>query len=84
MTLTLDLSQELELKLRREAAQQGVTLSDYVLQVLSGGGTSGHRFSGSELVAYWQREGLIGNRNDIQDSQAHARKLRAEAEHRNR
>lgn len=38
--------------------------------------------SGAELVAYWRREGVIGSRPDIADSQAHARAARARAERR--
>jgi len=37
---------------------------------------------GADLVAYWQNGGLIGSRTDIVDAQAHARKLREEAEKR--
>jgi hypothetical protein len=40
--------------------------------------------TGSELVAYWQSEGLIGTRTDITDSQRHARQLRRQAEKRAR
>jgi predicted DNA-binding antitoxin AbrB/MazE fold protein len=36
--------------------------------------------SGAELVAYWQAEGLIGARSEIQDSPAHARALRKQAQ----
>jgi hypothetical protein len=40
--------------------------------------------SGAELLGYWQREGLVGTRRDITDSQAHARALRQQAERRPR
>ena len=40
--------------------------------------------NGAELVAYWQREGVIGSRPDIEDSQAHARGSRRQAERRTR
>jgi hypothetical protein len=36
--------------------------------------------TGAELVAYWEREGVIGTRPAITDSQAHARNLRRAAE----
>lgn len=36
--------------------------------------------TGAELVGYWQDEGLIGTRPDIDDSQEYARTLRAIAE----
>lgn len=38
--------------------------------------------TGAEVVAYWQREGVINSRPDITNSQAYARKLRYEAERR--
>jgi len=38
--------------------------------------------NGAELVAYWEREGVIGMRADITDSQAYARQLREQPEHR--
>jgi hypothetical protein len=40
--------------------------------------------TGAELVAYWQREGVIGTRPDIMDSQAHPRQRRHTAERRRR
>jgi hypothetical protein len=38
--------------------------------------------TGADLVAQWERDGVIGSRPDIGDSAAHARRLRAAAEHR--
>ena len=35
---------------------------------------------GTDLVAYWEREGLIGTRPDIKDSLEHARAIRRKAE----
>jgi len=40
--------------------------------------------TGAELVAFWEREGIIGSRPDIVDPADHARRLRAEAERRYR
>ncbi len=40
--------------------------------------------TGAELVAYWQSEGVINSRPDITDSQAYTRKLRHEAQTRER
>lgn len=45
---------------------------------------SGKLATGAELVAFWQRESVIGSRPDIEDSQAHARAIRERAEHRTR
>lgn len=36
--------------------------------------------TGADLVAYWQREGLIGTRKDITDSSKYARQIREQAE----
>jgi hypothetical protein len=37
-----------------------------------------------EIVAYWERHGLIGTRPDIKDSLEYARRLRRKAERRDR
>ena len=85
MTITLDLPQDLEDELAVEAERLGMSLSDYALRVLSAS-----RFvepmptTGVELIACWQREGLVGSRPDISNSQEHARKIRATAERRHR
>jgi hypothetical protein len=85
MSITLDLPQELESELATEAAQLGLPLSEYVLRLLSTRSLVGPSpTTGAELVAYWQREGVIGTRPDIIDSQAHARQLRHQAERRSR
>ena len=85
MSITLDLPEELENELSAEAAQAGLSLQEYVLRVLSTGLIIGKRpQTGAELVDYWQKEGLIGARPDITDSQAHARQIRERAEQRTR
>jgi len=40
--------------------------------------------TGADLVARWEREGIIGSRPDIVDPAAHSRRLRAEAQRRRR
>lgn len=83
MTLTLELPQELERELAQEAAQQGLSLTDYVLHVLATDRPVPIApTTGVELVQYWQSEGLIGSRSDIDDSQTHARQIREQAEQR--
>ncbi len=95
MTITLHLPQELEHELSGEAAQLGLSLSEYALRILSR--TRCHAFrglpqppirttpkTGAELVAYWQAAGVVGTRTGIKDSQQHARAIRAEAEKRTR
>jgi hypothetical protein len=82
MTLTLDLPPELEARLRDEAARRGVPVEDYAVQVLQDG-TLGQTV-GAQIVAEWERAGVIGCRPDIKDSQAHARMLRERAQTRER
>ena len=83
MSITLDLPQELESELATEAAQLGLPLSEYVLRLLSMRSLVGQvPTTGADLVAYWQREGVIGMRSDIVDSQVHARQIRHKAERR--
>ena len=83
MTLTLELPAELEKELAAAAQQVGMSLADYSLHLLATySSPSTELKNGAELVAYWRKLGLIGSRMDIQDSQEHARQIRAKAEHR--
>ena len=83
MSLLLDLPPELEAELATEAAQFGRPLPKYVLGLLATGRRQRVAVqTGAELVADWQSEGLVGNRPDIIDSQAHARAVRDQAERR--
>jgi hypothetical protein len=83
MSLVLDLPAELENELAAEASRLGLSLPEYVLRLLTGGRTSSPPpRTGAELLAYWRREGLIGTRQDIADSSAHARALREQAQRR--
>ena len=82
MTLTLDLPKEVEAKLSAEAERLGLSLQDYVLQLLSS--MPAKSLSGAELVTYWDREGLFGTRPDITDSVAFAQENRRRAGTRNR
>ena len=83
MSIVLDLPQELESALATEATQLGLSLTAYVLRLLSTRSlVDPLPITGAELVAYWQREGVIGTRPDITDSQAHARQIRHQAEKR--
>lgn len=84
MTLTLEIPEELENELVTEASRLGLPLVEYVVRILTAGRLGEIPKTGAELVAYWQKEGLIGSRSDISDSQQHARQLRLEAEQRSR
>ncbi len=83
MSITIDLPKEIEEELLSEATNMGVPLSEYILQIVYSERPIRKRVkTGAELVAYWQSEGLIGARADINDSQEYARKLREDAEKR--
>jgi len=85
MSITLNLPQDLEDELAREAAHLGLSVADYALRLLvTGRPTFTALRTGAEVVAYWQQEGLLGTRPDIADSQAHARAIRSQVEHRAR
>ena len=82
MTLKLELSKDLERQLATEAGRLGLAVEQYALELLRTAAESRLPSTGPDLVAYWRREGLIGSRPEITDSQAHARDLRGRAERR--
>jgi hypothetical protein len=85
MNLVLDLPPELETELAAEAARFGLPLSEYALRLLAAGrGPGSAPRTGAELLAYWQSEGLVGERSEIADGPAHARALREQAQSRTR
>ncbi|PHJ56695.1 hypothetical protein VF14_22150 [Nostoc linckia z18] len=85
MSINLDLPPELENELSTEASQLNLPLSEYILRILFVRQVIANPpKTGAELVAYWHSEGIINSRPDITDSQAYARKLRHEAETRDR
>jgi len=98
MTLTLELTPKQEQQLRDEAESRGMDAAGYAKARLFNdtaldenaaealaplGPLPPANGTGADLVAYWKREGLIGTRPDIEDSQAHARAIRDKAERRN-
>jgi hypothetical protein len=73
----------LESVLVSEANQHGLSVQDYALRLLASSLLLENKpKTGAELVEYWQREGVIGSRPEITDSQTHARELRKRAERR--
>ncbi|MEH2466985.1 hypothetical protein [Nostoc sp.] len=81
MSINLDLPPELENELFTKNSWLNLTLSEYILRVLSIKQVIANPpKTGDELVAYWQSEGVINSRPNITDSQAHTRKLRHEAQ----
>jgi hypothetical protein len=85
MTIKLDLPERLEHELSVEAARLGLAVEQYALRLLSReAAPKAKPGNGAEVVEYWRREQLIGYRPGIEDSSAHARKIRREAERRAR
>jgi hypothetical protein len=85
VNINLDLPPELENELFTEASRLNLPLSEYILRILSVRQILANPpKTGAELVAYWQSEGVINSRSDVTDSQAYARKLRHEAQTRER
>ena len=83
MTLTLDIPKDLERRLALEASRLGLPIERYALKLLDEvPRAEGRPQTGAELVSSWRREGLVGSRPEIKDSQAHARALRSRAERR--
>lgn len=85
MTLTLELPRDLEHRLTAEASQRGMPVETYALRLLSRPTRrrpAAPPRNGAELVAYWRREGLVGSRTDIADTQEYVRDLRQRAEQR--
>ena len=82
MTISLDLPKELEQELSTEAAQINLSLSEYIVHLLSVRQVFNHPpKTGEELIAYWQSAGVINSRPDLGNSQKYARKLRSLAQY---
>ena len=84
MTLMLELPTDVEADLAAKAKRQGVPLQEYALRLLSTSVRGHAPQTGTEVVEYWRREGLLGSRTDIADSRQHARMLRESAGRRER
>jgi hypothetical protein len=83
MPQTIDLPDDLADALTDEASRLGLSLPDYAVRLLTSARPSSTSVrDGSDLVSLWRSEGLIGSRPDIEDSQAHARFLREQAQRR--
>ncbi len=87
MTLTLELTPEQEQRIEAEARRRNMDAASYAKTLLfeadpSAGQAAEEQWSGADLVAYWEREGVIGSRPDITDSLEHARAIRRKAERR--
>ena len=83
MTLLLNVPKDVQEDLTAEASRRGISIEEYALGVLASAVHPSLPKTGAELVEYWRKEGLIGTRTDITDSQEHARLLRQHAERQN-
>ena len=85
MTLTLELPSDLEEALADRAANLGLSVPDYELNLLIAGSqplpAEKPPRTGAELVEYWMREGVVGSRPDIGDSLEHAQLIDHGIEH---
>lgn len=85
MNISIELPPDLENELSTEAYQLKLPLVEYILRVLSFRPfLQNPPKTGVELVAYWESIGVVGSRPDVIDSQEHARRLRNQAENRER
>jgi hypothetical protein len=85
VNVSIEIPSDLGNELSAEASQLKLPLSEYILRVLSFRPfLQNSPKTGVELVAYWESVGVINSRPDITDSQEHARRLRDQAEHRER
>lgn len=94
MTLTLELTSEQVQQIETEAKRRNMDAASYAKALLfeetvaedselpPSGPLPPANGTGADLVAYWEREGLIGTRPDITDSLEHARAIRRKAERR--
>ena len=83
MPQTVELPDELADALTDEASRLGLSLPDYTVRLLSRSrpfATSIRR--GADLIAFWNAEGLVGIRPDLEDSEVEARRLRELAQRR--
>lgn len=85
MNISIELPSDLENELSTEASQLKLPLAEYILRVLSFRPfLQNPPKTGVELVTYWESVGVVGSQPNITDSQEHARRLRDQAENRER
>lgn len=85
VNISIELPSDLENELSTEASLLKLPLAEYILRVLSFRPfLQNPPKTGLELVDYWESIGIVGSRPDITDSQEYARRLRNQAENRER
>jgi hypothetical protein len=81
MNISLELPSDLENELSTEAARLKLSLTEYVLRILTlRPDLENSPKTGAELITYWEKAGVINSRPDILNSQNHARQIRHQAE----
>jgi hypothetical protein len=88
MTFTIELTPEETNRLQRAAQARGLDVSALLRRLIAHLPEDAFEDIaptwGAQVLAEWEREGVIGYRTDIADSQAHARVLRETAQRRER
>ncbi len=79
MTLTIELSPD-EVQRVKQAWSQGVDVTTLIHRLLAQ--LPAEPSIGLEIIAEWEREGVIGSRPEIVDSESHARQIREQAQQR--
>ena len=84
MTIVLQLKPEVEARAQAQAEARGISLQEYLEHAIE---HITSPLTGAELLAQWDKEGVLGawaRRDDITDSAAYARELRRQSEARER
>lgn len=87
MSFTINLPPSVESYLQEEAANQETPVEEYAAQLIEDIIPTPRPRNGAELLALLEKEGIVGmwaDRTDIGDSAEYARKLRKQAETRDR
>jgi hypothetical protein len=81
MSRTIDLPDDLADALAGEASRLGLSLPEYAAGLLAAARPLPTSIqNGSDLVAFWRAEGLVGSRPDLADDPDYARQLREQAQ----
>ncbi len=88
MVLTIELSEEVERSLLARAEREGKSVEGLSVEILKGSvsretvAAEFRNMSPAQIMDYWEREGLVGWRDDVEDSAVLAREIRDKAQRR--
>ena len=85
MSLVLELPAALEAELTAESERLGVSVSEIVVRRLNDTvlpAPAAKRRTGAECLAVWDREAVLGIRQDIDDPAAYVREMRSKIDRR--